>query len=158
MLRRALAVLAFILASTSASAATVSFNDPGQDKVRSTLWARHEGAARELLSQQGAEAYLEDLGAGFDEIAHFGQVASTMHHAPEFIREIVSGYGEPWSAQLLAAYLRASKMDARWVNAREILVVRDLETDPEPVWGESKRRLDSKSSIVNIVMPRARRP
>lgn len=32
MLRRALAVLAFILASATATAATVSFNDPGQDK------------------------------------------------------------------------------------------------------------------------------
>jgi subtilisin family serine protease len=32
MLRRALAVLAFILASASASAATISFNDPGQDR------------------------------------------------------------------------------------------------------------------------------
>ncbi len=32
MIRRALAVLAFVLASTSATAATVSFNDPGQNQ------------------------------------------------------------------------------------------------------------------------------
>lgn len=43
--------------------------------------------------------------------------------ASERVIELVSGFGEVWSAQLLHGYLRSQGVDACWLDARQVLVV-----------------------------------
>jgi len=44
-------------------------------------------------------------------------------NADELVVELVSGHGELWSAQLLEALLTSQGQRARWLDAREVLVV-----------------------------------
>eukprot|EP00957_Ditylum_brightwellii_P029935 2265359-Ditylum_brightwellii.AAC.1 len=43
---------------------------------------------------------------------------------PAVTMEVVSGYGEIWSAQTLYAYLKTKGVPCDWIDAREILVVK----------------------------------
>ena len=45
--------------------------------------------------------------------------------------DMVTGYGEIWSAQLLSALLRSKGSDADWLDARDVLVVTLTPSVPE---------------------------
>jgi aspartokinase/homoserine dehydrogenase 1 len=57
--------------------------------------------------------------------------------ASELTEELVAGYGELWSAQILCAHLRATGDDAAWIDAREVLVVHPGDGGPAVDWAES---------------------
>lgn len=59
---------------------------------------------------------------------------------PDSTRDLVSGFGEGWSAVTLHGYLARQGHDARWLNARDVLVVEHDETGPAVVWEETARR------------------
>ncbi len=61
--------------------------------------------------------------------------------ASELTEELVAGYGELWSAQMLCAHLRAEGDDAAWIDAREVLVVHPGDGGPAVDWSESAERL-----------------
>ncbi len=54
----------------------------------------------------------------------------------------VAGYGELWSARLLAAFLAESGMDVTWMDAREVLVVNPAELVSAVDWETSGTNLD----------------
>ncbi len=55
---------------------------------------------------------------------------------------VVAGYGEVWSAGLLASYLKRRGVDATWLDARDVLVVRPAELLPAVDWERSRAGLD----------------
>jgi aspartokinase/homoserine dehydrogenase 1 len=59
----------------------------------------------------------------------------------EFTRELVAGYGEIWSAQMLAAYLKSAGVSAEWLDARTVLVVKPAELGPNVDWETSTKRM-----------------
>ncbi len=67
----------------------------------------------------------------------------------ERIVELVSGYGEVWSAQFLRAHLATrpgSENQARWLDARQVLIVEPGATPTAPVtihWELSRAKLDA---------------
>ena len=64
--------------------------------------------------------------------------------APQRSRDIVAGYGEIWSARLLAAFLaqEAPGRGGKWVDAREVVIVNETELGPTVLWEESQARFD----------------
>ncbi len=59
---------------------------------------------------------------------------------PDGTRDLVSGFGEAWSAAMLHGYLLQQGHGARWLNAREVLVVEHDETGPTVVWEQTAQR------------------
>ncbi len=61
--------------------------------------------------------------------------------------ELIAGYGEIWSAQILAAYLTQTGIPSQgktdWLDARKVLVVRPGETGPVVDWTISKERFQN---------------
>ncbi|HEU4452731.1 MAG TPA: bifunctional aspartate kinase/homoserine dehydrogenase I, partial [Longimicrobium sp.] len=55
--------------------------------------------------------------------------------------ELISGYGEIWSAQMLAQHLGARGESATWLDAREVLVAEPTEGAARVDWPASQRRL-----------------
>ena len=74
----------------------------------------------------------------------------------ELTRELVAGYGEIWSAQMLAAHLRASGAAAEWLDARTVLTVRPAELGPLVDFEISTERvrawLNEHPAVMTIVI------
>src|SRR5690606_26880175 len=65
---------------------------------------------------------------------------------PQRTADIVAGYGELWSARLLAAYLRQRMGTDRagtWVDARRVVTIRHGELGPAVLWERSRRNWNS---------------
>jgi aspartokinase/homoserine dehydrogenase 1 len=62
--------------------------------------------------------------------------------APVRSRDVVAGYGEIWSARLLAALLEqaAPARGGTWLDARRVIVVRHTELGPTVLWEATRER------------------
>ena len=64
--------------------------------------------------------------------------------APQQVRDVIAGFGELWSARLLAAYLGQSMgadQAGSWLDAREVLVIRKGDLGPIVLWDESRKKI-----------------
>ena len=106
-----------------------------------SIVARHAEAADALLPAAEAARITALVRK---DAADLGDVLRAVHlgrSASELTEELVSGYGELWSAQLLCAHLRAEGLPAAWLDAREVLVVRLSELGPRIDWLASGEKL-----------------
>lgn len=103
---------------------------------------RYSTAANALLDERMADALIEAWHT--DATYVHGQLSeiSRVGTAPRRRRETIAGFGEIWSARLLAAYL-ISVLDedqaGTWIDARELVVVRPGELGPQVLWDETQR-------------------
>lgn len=102
---------------------------------------RHIEAARELLPETAAHALTAVLRADAVDLADVLRAIWLARTCTTELTELVSGYGEVWSAQLLGAHLSAQGRRARWLDARKVLVVTRGETGPVIDWGASRALL-----------------
>jgi len=68
---------------------------------------------------------------------------SLVGSASENSFEFVSGHGEVWSAQILAALFEQSGVPSRYLDAREVLVVEPFNKMVAVQWGKSEEKLKS---------------
>ncbi len=107
------------------------------------LVARHAETASTLLPAAEAERM---TGIVRGDARDLGDVLRAVHlgrSASELTEELVSGYGEIWSAQMLCAHLRAEGVEAAWLDARDVLTVRPSELGPRIDWVASSEKLDA---------------
>ncbi len=105
------------------------------------LRRKHFDAARALLPEGEAARIEEILRADTRDLADILRAVWLGRSASELTEELVSGYGEVWSAQLLHAHLRSQGVDCAWIDAREVLVVHPGELGPRIDWAVSGERL-----------------
>jgi bifunctional aspartokinase / homoserine dehydrogenase 1 len=83
-----------------------------------------------------------------------------MRIAHEAVLELVSGYGEIWSARVIAATMKYMELPFEFLNARECLVVRSDDLFEQIYWEMSKEKLtlilksleEEKGFIPNLVI------
>lgn len=101
------------------------------------LRRKHHEAAGALVGADEAQR----LGDVFDrdarDLADVLRAVWLGRQASELTAELVAGYGELWSAQLLHAHLRAEGLSVAWIDAREVLTVRPGELGPAIEWATS---------------------
>lgn len=91
---------------------------------------------------------LEDLTAVFDK--DFGELEEVLRgvwlakSASEAIVELLSGYGEVWSAQILDSYLRKRGIPSAYIDARSVLVVDSAGKRVVVDWEVSGKKLEQK--------------
>ncbi len=108
------------------------------------LSARYEQTVGCLLAPTERPAVLAPF---YDDIGGLGDVLraiALVRSAPQRSQDLIAGYGEIWSARLLAALLAARKAKAssvRWVDARKVLTVRHTKMAPSVQWASSQQRL-----------------
>jgi aspartokinase/homoserine dehydrogenase 1 len=107
-----------------------------------TIGQRYAETTRALLQGERRVAVLDAWATDADDIRSVLNAAALVRSAPQRSRDVVAGYGEIWSARLLAALLaeRDATRGGSWVDAREVLVVRQTELGPTVIWDGSKRR------------------
>lgn len=95
----------------------------------------------ELLPELGAKTLVDRINHDFDDIEDILKALWLLRTEPVAATELISGYGELWSAQLLAAHLEATGIDATWLDARKVLLVGEGQLAPIVDWDESAARM-----------------
>jgi aspartokinase/homoserine dehydrogenase 1 len=105
-----------------------------------TLKQRHLDTAAQLLVDEAA-AFARALDVSFADLSHLLRSVELLGTVPTEIVELVSGLGEVWSAQMLAAHFRALGHGAEFLDAREVLRVTPTELHVAVEWLPSEKRL-----------------
>jgi bifunctional aspartokinase / homoserine dehydrogenase 1 len=117
--------------------------EPTQAAV-AALRERHERTSRELLGPAGAESFLAQFDAEMGDVESILKALSLVRSASHRSRDLVSGFGEIWSARLLTALLErelGSRRKVVFVNARDALVIEHGEMGPIVDWEASRPKV-----------------
>lgn len=107
------------------------------------LYKEQRSVVTELLSDEDAVPLLQRLDEDVDDVADVLRATGLMGTAPSTARNLVAGYGELWSARLLAGVLRAQGVSAVTCNARDVLVVEHGELGPVVDWDATRDRFST---------------
>ncbi|MGD8322953.1 MAG: bifunctional aspartate kinase/homoserine dehydrogenase I [Gammaproteobacteria bacterium] len=105
---------------------------------------RYNSTCRELLEPEKAQELMDRFERDLDDVSSVLSALSLVRSASHRSRDLISGYGEIWSARLLTALLQAQIDDGRqvrFVNARDVLVIEPGEMGPIVVWEQTRPRL-----------------
>lgn len=97
----------------------------------------------ELLSGDEAAPLLRALDDDVADVSDVLRATRLMRTAPTAARDLVAGYGELWSARLLAGVLCAKGINAVPCDARDVLVVTHDELGPMVDWEATRERFDA---------------
>ncbi len=118
-----------------------SRRDAGYRGVLGDLERRHLETAAELLPEEASARLAADLRQDLADLADVLRASWLLRAHSRGVMDLVSGYGEVWSAQLLAGLLNARAQATTWLDAREVLVVEDDAMAPGVDWSGSHQRL-----------------
>ncbi|KAG5183200.1 aspartate kinase/homoserine dehydrogenase [Tribonema minus] len=115
----------------------------GYARVLQEIRDKHTQAIADLnLSWGQASNIVACLDQDMSDLRDLLRAVSLMQHENERLRELVSGYGETWSSQVLCALLNASGQEFAYLNARRVVTVDETpETGPEIVWDVCQQKL-----------------
>src|SRR5688572_22758031 len=86
------------------------------------LKQRHFQTVTELIGDSRAPV-LQSIRKDFEDIQNILHAVQLGRSFSEQTLELVSGYGEIWSARILCEYLKVIGKNANWLDARLVLVV-----------------------------------
>jgi aspartokinase/homoserine dehydrogenase 1 len=106
--------------------------------------ARYERASLDLLGAGGAKPLLGAFAAELNDIESILKALALVRSASHRSRDFVSGFGEVWSARLLAAFLTqefGTTRNVAFVNARDVLVIEHGEMGPAVAWDVTRPKV-----------------
>jgi aspartokinase/homoserine dehydrogenase 1 len=117
--------------------------DLGYRDIMTAVGDRHRRTIAELLPADAASPLCESLTRDLAIIEEVLHVTTVLHGYSRNGLELVSGYGEVWSARILASVLQRELPDVDWLDARDVLMVTRTETSADVMWPESRARADA---------------
>jgi len=123
--------------------ATARARDDSYIKKLAALRERHLSALEALLGDDPTMANIRTLlEQDFLDIAEILRGIYLSRTADFRTAELISGYGEIWSARFLSATLSKRGVSASFVDAREVLVVESGESWVQVDWEKSQKKID----------------
>ena len=109
------------------------------EAVLDELAARYRSTARELLDSERLDRVLAEWQSDADDIGNVLRAVALVPAAAPRSRDVVSGYGEIWSARLLAAVLehQDAARGGVWIDARQLITVSHTGLGPTVLWQPS---------------------
>ena len=125
-------------------ALTAERDDAAYEASLHAIGERYSQAAGALLKGDALTTVLDAWSKDADDVIDVLKAIALVKSAPQRSRDVVAGFGEIWSARLLAAYLgqEALGRGGTWVDARSVVTVRDAELGPTVLWAESQSKMD----------------
>jgi aspartokinase/homoserine dehydrogenase 1 len=142
--------IAGVTDALSACVAAAASHELSYREKLAALQAKHVQTARELLPLEDATARIETFARDFEDLNDVLRAAWILREASRGTFDMVMGYGEIWSAQLLAASLKSRGMASEWLNARDVLVIENTRDVPVILWERSRERLSQWKSSFSV--------
>ena len=119
-------------------------DDDSFDADLDAIGQRYTGTARDLIEGDALVSVLDSWSQDAEDIKDVLKAIALVKSAPQRSRDVVAGYGEIWSARLLAAYLGSQSSDrgGTWIDARDVLTVSHTELGPTVLWEDSQARFN----------------
>ena len=117
--------------------------DLGYRDIIARVGARHRKTIAELFPSDEANRLCEVLTRDLAIIEEVLHVTTVLHGYSRNGLELVSGFGEVWSAQILGALMRQQDSTVEWLDARDVLTVSRTESGADVMWPESRARADA---------------
>ena len=119
-------------------------DDAGFGGELDRIGQRYVAIAQDLLDGDARVAVLDAWSKDAEDIKDVLKAIALVKSAPQRSRDVIAGYGEIWSARLLAAYLGQESPDrgGTWIDARDILTVNHNELGPTVLWETSQAKFD----------------
>jgi len=116
--------------------------DESFDEELNSIGERYSTTARDLVSGDRLVSVLDAWGSDAEDVKDVLRAIALVKSAPQRSRDVVAGYGEIWSARLLAAYLEqeAPERGGHWIDARKMITVHETELGPSVSWDASRTR------------------
>ena len=111
---------------------------------------RYSETAKQLMRGENLVSLLDQWGDDANDLRDVLQDIALVKSAPQRSRDVIAGYGEIWSARLLAAYLEEKlgpERGGKWIDAREVITVRHGDLGPSVLWDVSR------SNIAKVIEP-----
>ena len=121
-------------------AAQAERDDDAYEAGLNAIGERYALTAKALLGGEALVPILDAWGQDAEDIRDVLRAVALVRSAPQRSRDIVAGYGEIWSARLLAALLGELEPErgGTWVDARQVITVRQTELGPTVLWDTSR--------------------
>ncbi len=112
------------------------------DQALGPLRERYAQAAGELLTPANRTPVLDAWEKDASDLGDLLRAIALVRSADQRSRDVAAGFGELWSARLLAAFLDQEFASAAvdWLDARRALTVHQTELGPSVLWDVSRRR------------------
>jgi len=103
---------------------------------------RYTATARDLVNGDRLVSVLDAWGKDAEGVTDVLKAIALVKSAPQRSRDVIAGYGEIWSARLLAAYLEQESPErgGTWIDARDVISVHQTELGPSVLWGSSREK------------------
>ena len=104
---------------------------------------RYSTTARELVKGEALVELLDLWGQDASDIEDILRSIALVKSAPQRSRDVVAGYGEIWSARMLASLLAqqaGSDRGGTWIDARQVITVSESGLGPTVLWHESREK------------------
>jgi aspartokinase/homoserine dehydrogenase 1 len=114
------------------------------EQKKNLIMLRHEDCISSLLIEvpDVAERIRSQIISDLQDISDILRAVQLMRNPHEQILELVSGYGELWSARIMTEAMRQSGLPFVFVNARDVLYVSEQENiGTQVLWEESEKKL-----------------
>ncbi|KAK4375312.1 hypothetical protein RND71_005989 [Anisodus tanguticus] len=116
---------------------------------------KHKLTAIDLLDGDELASFLSRIHHDINNLKAMLRAIYIAGHATESFTDFVAGHGELWSAQLLASVVRATGVECKWMDTREVLVVNPTSSNQvDPDYLKSGERLEkwySKNPSMTII-------
>ena len=116
---------------------------------------------RDLAPPEITESIEANIRNDANDILLLVQSLRMINTVPSVTMEVVSGYGEIWSAQTLNSYLQTKGVPCEWINSLQVLMVKSDSSGLGekgaastggvlPLWGETSIRLKNWWNTVGL--------
>lgn len=130
----------------SVHAAARGEKDTISQKLLNEIHKKHEICVSELLHKNPEiqSKILNKITNDIHDINDLLRAVSLMKMAHEQILELVSGYGELWSATIMAEFMKHENLNYTFLNARDVLIVSEEDVLGTKVhWDISSEKLNN---------------
>lgn len=103
---------------------------------------RYELAAASLLDPTDRGPVLDEFHGDLKSLLDVLRAIVLVRSAPQRSWDLITGFGELWSARLMGAYLESD-----WLDARKVLRIRQTKLGPSVLWDSSRTQLATEVAV-----------